>query len=95
MMAIAALVSSQFELRNTIKLVSYLRNKTKYTKELRILLEYALIPCVDDLKINDLMVIFQALKSHSMGKTIFYDLLGAEFSRKSFNNDQTPFHTRA
>ena len=82
MMSVSALVSHSIENKALLELIRQTKTVKEFNREVRILLEYGVIPSVDSLHPRDIYEISIALFAHQIGKQIYYDLLATEFARK-------------
>ena len=85
MTSVTALLCHSIKLNPLICLISEVKSVKDFTREVRILLEFGVVPQIDALKLRDVYDIVSTMSSHQIGKQIYYDLLATEFARKQFD----------
>ena len=87
MTSVSALICHSIKLNPLIWLIQEVKSVKDFAREVRILLEFGIVPQVDALKLKDIYTICTALASHQIGEQIFFELLATEFARKQFHQE--------
>lgn len=82
MMSLIALQGNQIGFKAMMNLLEQIKNMKQLDSEIKIILDNNIIPQVDKLQPQDILVVAKAMKNLTDLKSVFYDLIAAEYARK-------------